>query len=355
MPNSNFYDCRSNEKLCEFIEIIKKRLRPLQRARIFDACKNNDDVFRTVTQCEPLNSDQHSYMTMQQLSEIKINDVGEQEIDYKAIEKLFFGNYGFLKHTKIPDMDIVNKLVIPPRIILFKNSSDQFERPSNGSGRHRNYALQMLCLASGVEWKDIMKQKIWVDKTVVSNNYEFEMAMVLSNGAQCRKQSRMELISFALTTAGISIDDAEQILDNRFNAKRKQWPELFANLVMQYIPNHYKNNKKDYFGRAKTGWYKTFRLCDENKNKLIDIYENQPLVLQSIAQDLGQNMHIIHDQEYRNTNSVKNLTHRINERVVDQICIAAKLEKPKWQTKEELKRQKLEQLHQQQIKLEATA
>ena len=30
----------------------------------------------------------------------------------------------------------------------------------------------------------------------------------------------MELTSFSLTTAGISTDDAEQIIDNRFNAKK---------------------------------------------------------------------------------------------------------------------------------------
>ena len=39
-------------------------------------------------------------MTMRQLSEIKMNDPGEQQIDYKAIEKLFFGNYGFLSIKK---------------------------------------------------------------------------------------------------------------------------------------------------------------------------------------------------------------------------------------------------------------
>ena len=57
---------------------------------------------------------------------------------------------------------------------------------------------KMLCAASNVEWEDIMKQKIWVDKTVVSNNFEFDAwHMVLQadkpKGAQCRKQSRMEL------------------------------------------------------------------------------------------------------------------------------------------------------------------
>ena len=187
------------------------------------------------------------------------------------------------------------------------------------------------------------EQKIWVDKTIVSNNFEFEMAMVLSNGAQCRKQSKMELTSFSLTTAGVSTDDAEQIIDNRFNVKKAQWPDLFANLVMQYIPSSKENNKNDYFQRARTGWYKTYRQNDINKNKLIDIYENEPYTLQSIAQDLGQNMHLIHDQEYKNSNVMKKLTHRINERIVDQICVAANLDKPNWQTKEELYKKKLEQ------------
>lgn len=352
MTNTNCYDFRDDKNLCKLVDDIKKEIRPLQKSRIYDACKSGDDLFRTVVQCEPTNSHQHSYMTMRQLSEIKMNDPGEQQIDYKAIEKLFFGNYGFLKHKKIPDMDIINKLVIPPRIILFKSNSGQFENPANGSGRHRNYALQMLCAASNVEWEDIMKQKIWVDKTVVSNNFEFEMAMVLSNGAQCRKQSRMELTSFSLTTAGISTDDAEQIIDNRFNVKKGQWSDLFANLVMQYIPSHKEANKKDYFNRAKTGWYKTYRLCDENKNRLTEIYENKPLELQNIAQDLGRNMHIIHDQEYKNSNTIKKLTHRINERIVDQICVAANLDKPIWQTKQELAKKKLENLHEQKELLE---
>jgi hypothetical protein len=352
MTNSNFYDFRNNEDLCKLLEQIKKEIRPLQKSRIFDACKNSSEVFKKIVQCEPFDADSHPSMTLEELSEIKINDVGEQQIDLKAIEKLFFGSYGFLKHKKIPDIDIVNKLVIPPRIILFKSTLGQSERPVNGSGRHRNYALQMLCAASGVEWSDIMKQRIWIDKTIVANNFEFEMAMVLSNGAQCRKQSRMELTSFNLTSAGISTDDAEQILDNRFNIKKAQWPDLFANLTMQYIPQHSQHCKKDYFNRARTGWYKTYRQNDIYKNILTDIYENQPFVLQSIAQDLGQNMHIIHDQEYKNNNVMKKLTHRINERIVDQICVSANLEKPTWQTKEELYKKKLEQNLQQRELLE---
>ena len=121
---------------------------------------------------------------------------------------------------------------------------------------------------------------------------------------------------------------------------------------MQYIPSHKESNKKDYFNRAKTGWYKTYRLCDENKNRLTEIYENKPLELQNIAQDLGRNMHIIHDQEYKNSNTIKKLTHRINERIVDQICIAANLDKPIWQTKQELAKKKLENLHEQKELLE---
>ena len=54
-------------------------------------------------------------------------------------------------------------------------------------------------------------------------------------------------------------------------------------------------------------------------------------------------MHLIHDQEYKNSNVMKKLTHRINERIVDQICVAANLDKPNWQTKEELYKKKLEQ------------
>ena len=61
-------------------------------------------------------------------------------------------------------MDIINKLVIPQELFFLKVTQSQFENPANGSGRHRNYALQMLCATSNVEWEDIMKQKIWVDK-----------------------------------------------------------------------------------------------------------------------------------------------------------------------------------------------
>ena len=85
---------------------------------------------------------------------------------------------------------------------------------------------------------------------------------------------------------------------------------------------------------------------------MTEIYENKPLELQNIAQDLGRNMHIIHDQEYKNSNTIKKLTHRINERIVDQICVAANLEKPTWQTKQELAKKKLENLHEQKELLE---
>ena len=342
MSKVKLYDYRDDENLCKLTKKIEKVIRPLQKTAIIDACSNSDEIFRTRVQCAPLNGSSHTFMTMQELSEIKINDPGNQQIDYKAIEKLFFGHYGLLKHTKIPDLDIINKLVIPPRIILFRNNQGQSESPANGSGRHRNFALQMLCAAAGVTWENTMRQKIWVDKTVVSTNSEFEMAMILSNGAG-RKQSQMELTAFNLNTSGVSSDDAEQIIDNRFNVKKEKWSHLFANLVMQYVPLHSHNSKKEYFSRAKTGWYKTYRLNDISKNKLNDIYENQPKTFQEIAKNLGENMHIIVAREFKNTTAIKKLTFRINEAVVDQICIAANLDKPIWETQQELFKKKFEE------------
>lgn len=342
MSTLKLYDYREDDTLCKLLERIKKEIRTQQKLAIYDACLSSDSLFRSRVQCSPLNGDNHSYMTMQELAEIRFNDPGHQQIDNKAVEKLFFGAYGFIKHSKMPDRDIINKLVIPPRIILFENSQGKSECPANGSGRHRNYALQMLCAASGVSWEDTMKQKIWVDKTIVSNKSEFEMAMTVSNGAG-RKQSRMELTSYNLSTAGVSVDDAEQIIDTRFNVKKNQWPDFFANLVMQYVPKHSEHYKKDFFNRSRTAWYKTYRLNDINKNRLEDIYDNQPSVLQEIAKNIGENLYMIYQLEHKNTpKAVKRLTTRLNEATVDQICIAANLEKPVWETKQELIQKKLE-------------
>ncbi len=46
------------------------------------------------------------------------------------------------------------------------------------------------------------------------------------------------------------------------------------------------------------------------------------------------------------------INHKINERIVDQICDAANLDKPHWQTKQELAKKKLENLHEQKELLE---
>ena len=259
MSTFKLYDYRENNNLCKLLKKITKEIRVQQKLAIYDACQNSDSLFRSRVQCSPFDGDNHAFMTMQELAAIRINDVGHQQVDDKAVEKLFFGAYGLIKHTKIPDRDIINKLVIPPRIILFENSLGNIECPVNGSGRHRNYALQMLCAASGVSWEDTMKQKIWVDKTIVSNKSEFEMAMVLSNGAG-RKQGKMELCSFDLTTSGVSVDDAEQIIDSRFNVKKNKWRDLFANLVMQYVPKYKEHYKEEYFKTASTAFYKTIRL-----------------------------------------------------------------------------------------------
>lgn len=342
MSTFKLYDYREDDTLCALLKKIKDQIRTHQKLAIYDACQNSDIVFRSRVQCSPSNGDNHSFMTMQELAEIRINDVGHQQVDHKAVEKLFFGEYGLIKHTKIPDRDIINKLVIPPRIILFENSLGNIECPANGSGRHRNYALQMLCAASGVSWEDTMKQKIWVDKTIVSNKSEFQMAMVLSNGAG-RKQSRMELTSFDLTTSGVSVDDAEQIIDSRFNVKKAKWPDLFANLVMQFVPKHKENYKEQFFKMSSTAWYKTFRINNVYQNRLEDIYNNQPLVLLEIAKNIGENIYLIYEMECKKTpKAVKRFASRIVDSTVDQICIAANLEKPEWETEQQLLQKKLE-------------
>ena len=69
----------------------------------------------------------------------------------------------------------------------------------------------------------------------------------------------MELCSFDLTTSGVSVDDAEQIIDSRFNVKKAKWPDLFANLVMQFVPKHKENYKEQLLKMCSTAWYKTFR------------------------------------------------------------------------------------------------
>ena len=52
---------------------------------------------------------------------------------------------------------------------------------------------------------------------------------------------------------------------------------------------------------------------------------------------------MIYQLEHKNTpKAVKRLTTRLNEATVDQICIAANLEKPVWETKQELIQKKLE-------------
>ena len=39
MTNTNCYDFRDDKNLCTLVEDIRKEIRPLQKSRIYDACK----------------------------------------------------------------------------------------------------------------------------------------------------------------------------------------------------------------------------------------------------------------------------------------------------------------------------
>lgn len=347
------YDFRDHlDLLGTIVEKAKAEMTQEQRVTIQAACRNQR-LNRRV-QVTPFAEDQPT-MTMGELSAIGQLDPGVQRIDPKAIERLLFGDYGMIKAKKRKDKTAVGKIGERPLIVYFQSDLDDSPKdPANASGRHRNFAWQILGHAADVSWEELMQQPMWVDKTVCVTKDEFSMIMSLANGQQARKQPAIELKSFDLTKKMISIDDVQNLVTTRVNASQGQFADVIATGTVMALPGTYTGDTSFIWDRVKSAWTKAVRVSLENKKEMIKVFKEDGDKIKALIYHLGENVVEIVDAEAERTSS-KTLNTRVSERITDSICDFFGVQRGLWETDAQNARKQLEQLAQRQARLSVHA
>ncbi len=346
--NGKRYDFRAETALNALIERARAEITEEQRITIQSSCRNHRFCYRV--QFTPFSKGDQHVMTMAQLSELGINDPGVQRIDPTAIERLLFGEYGMIRHKKNSDIakDAVGKIGERPVIVYFQQDDDSApERPANASGRHRNFAWQILATAAGVDWELVMEQPIWVDKTIARNKSEYTMMMTLANGQQSRKQPAIELKSYELTKKMVNIDDLSNLVATRINATQGQFADVIATGSSMALAESYTGDQSYIWDRVKSSWTKATRISPTHKKTLVEAFKLDGDTIKTLIQSIGQQAPDIIDEESERT-SAKALNTRVIEKVTDLICDHFSLERGVWPTDAEVSRKKLENLKVQQ-------
>jgi len=343
--NAKRYDFRTEqEKLGAIVDRAKASMTEAQRVTIQSACKNHR--FCNRVQFTPFCKEEQHVMTMGQLADLGFNDPGMQRIDPKAIERLLFGEYGMISHKKNTDeaKDAVGKIGERPLIVYFLMDNDSApEHPANASGRHRNFAWQILGTAAGVSWDLLMEQPMWVDKTIARNKSEYTMMMTLANGQQSRKQPALELKSYALTKKMVSIEDLGQLVATRINATQGQQADVISTGVCMSLPASYTGDNSYVWDRVKSSWTKATRLSPSHKSTMVEAFKLDGDKIKSLILALGDQVSDVIDEEAERT-SAKPLNARIVEKLTDFVCDYFGLERGQWPTDAEAARKKLENL-----------
>jgi len=338
--NARRYDFRQElDRLSPLVERAKTAIRDEQRFAVAAACRNGR--FANKVQFTPFCESEQHQMTMQQLSDLGLNDPGVQRIDPKAIERLLFGDYGMIEHKKLRNPESIGKIGERPVIVYFQSDSEmEPDKPANASGRHRNFAWQILAHVCGVSWEDIMAQPMWVDKTIARDKDEYTMMMQLANGSQARKQPPIELKSYDLTRRGVKIDDIGNLVATRLAATQGQFADVIAAGVGMSIPAAYEEQLSFIYDRIKSSWTKTQRISSEHKKRLIEVFKTDGDQIKALMAELGGEVGDLMDVESER-DSAKPLRERINERITDKICGFFGLPLHSWLTDEEVARKAL--------------
>lgn len=343
--NGTRYDFRTQSAMLgALVERAKAEITEEQRITIQSACRNHRFCYRV--QFAPFSREDQHVMTLGQLADLGFNDPGVQRIDPKAIERLLFGDYGMIRHKKNSDLakDAVGKIAERPLIVYFQQDDDSApEKPANASGRHRNYAWQILAAAADVEWDLVMEQPMWVDKTIARNKSEFTMMMTLANGQQSRKQPAVELKSYDLTKKMVSIDDLSNLVATRINATQGQFADVIATGASMSLPNSYTGDASYIWDRVKSSWTKAVRVSPSHKKALVEAFKLDGDTIKGLMQSIGQQAPDIIDEESERTSS-KALNTRVTEKIADLICDHFNVERGAWPTDAEVTRKKLENL-----------
>lgn len=338
--NAQRYDFRKEiDRLGPIVERAKNAIREEQRITIASACRNRRFCHRVqfIPFCE---AEQH-VMTMQQLADLGLNDPGLQRIDPKAIDRLLFGDYGMIEHKKLGNPDAIGKIGERPVIVYFQADSESDpEKPANASGRHRNFAWQILAHVCGVTWEDIMDQPMWVDRTIARDKNEYTMMMQLANGSQSRKQPPLELKSYDLTRRGVDITDINHIVATRLAAAQGQYADIIAAGTVMGLGIDQEDQSVFIYDRVKSSWTKTQRISPEHKKRLIETFKTDGDQIKSLMAKLAAVVGDVIDAEGER-NSAKPFRERINEGLTDHICKFFALPVSSWLTDEEVARKAL--------------
>lgn len=337
--NAQSYDFRQQlDLLGDLVDRAKRELTPEQISQLQSAARNKK--FSNLVQFAPYCTDRVHQITMQELSDLGANDPGIQQIDPKAIDRLLFGPYGMISHKKLKKGDI-GKIGERPVIVYYQPDPDfDPEKPANASGRHRNYAWQILLHAAGISWDVAMQQPMWVDKTLARNKEEYTMMMTLANGQQARRQSPAELKSFDLTKRGIRIEDLNNLIATRLSATQGQMADVIATGVTMTLPTEMASQSMFIWDRVKTSWTKCVRISATHKQQLVHTFKTDGDQIRDLIYALSKVIPQIIDEEASKTSS-KSYRERVNEGITDAICEAFKLPINPWETPEEKARRSL--------------
>jgi len=338
--NARAYDFRKEiDRLGALVERAKSAIRDEQRFAISAACRNGR--FASKVQFKPFCEAEQHQMSMKQLSELGLNDPGIQRIDPKAIERLLFGDYGMIEHKKLRNPESIGKIGERPVIVYFQDDPEiEPCKPANASGRHRNFAWQILGHVCGVEWQTLMDQPMWVDKTIARDKDEYTMIMQLANGAQARKQPPIELKSYDLTRRNVRIEDISNLVATRLAATQGQYGDVLAAGACMNLLADYEEQSSFIYDRIKSSWTKTHRISTEHKKRLNEVFKTDGDQIKALMESLGQNVGTLMDEESER-DVAKPLRERINERITDSICNFFSLPLESWLTDEEVARKAL--------------
>ena len=226
------YDFRDHPELVALVEEFAAAIPVDKKETVQNACLYGN--FAKNMQLPPYNTETADTMSLGELAKLGEND-NNQRLDVKSIRNLAFGPQGMITRGKAKS-DL--RLLEMPRVLYRKEGEGEYKTfvdPSNASGRHRNYFLQMYLHACGVDRETAMSQKLWVTVQVADSRDEFAAAMLTANAGPCgpRTQAAVEKIGYGLAAKGMAIDSASALVASYPGvAKVNDYPDVFGTLAV---------------------------------------------------------------------------------------------------------------------------
>jgi hypothetical protein len=321
---ANSYDFRNHPELVALAEEITAAL-PLDVKEDFRvSCE--EDCLRIRLQVPPLNPDCCEIATLQEMADFGHNDPGAQRVDTNAIRNLAFGAQGIITNGK--KLSQLRMLDMPKIVYRQRAATHGFGATvepdvgtaANASGRHRNYFIQMLLHACGVERELAMSQKIWVVKQIVRDREEFSATMLTANAGPCgpRVQKAVEKMGYILTAIGVDITDLSTLMATYQGfAKVSHYPDLFATGTVLAAAEDI--DAAFYFDVAKRAYNFIYKADSENRAPIKNVFVLQPAKLREALELAAAQIPGIKSQVAREASPIPAKT-RIAEILSDQLA-----------------------------------